>query len=252
MDALKTKEDRAYEEKKTAIADAKTIAMQAIEYGQSSLAARLMGLDPSSSTYAQDVASAMGQLRKPVETKRTEPTTKEVDGKLYQYDYETGSWNLAIGAAAPELTPERKSEALSYLQLTKNIIDSPYREQVFGLKNPLTYWTPGTNEQYVKNQVNQLKSSLSLENRDKLKGSGAVSDFESKTLERASTALAGNLNDTDSLKELNKIKGVFETASGGTAKVKITDPDTGQSAIVNADRAGIEQAIADGADVEYQ
>lgn len=49
-----------------AIQDAKQIALQAIEYGQSSLASRIMGLDPKSATYSQDVRNTMAQLRKPV------------------------------------------------------------------------------------------------------------------------------------------------------------------------------------------
>lgn len=154
-------------------------------------------------------------------------------------------------------SPERKqaeamSETLDILSLTDSILNSPQLGQVFGVKNPFTYWTPGSNEQYVKNQVNQLRGFLAFENRQKLKGTGSISDFESKTLERAASSLAKNLSDKDAERELRKLRGAMSTASGLSATVKITDPETGEFKIKEATRQGIEQAIIDGLNVEYQ
>lgn len=56
---------------------------------------------------------------------------------------------------------------------------------------------PGTPAQRTANLYDQLKGLLSLENRTMLKGSGAISDFEAKTLERAASALGRNLSDDD-------------------------------------------------------
>jgi hypothetical protein len=53
---------------------------------------------------------------------------------------------------------------------------------------------------------------LSLASREKLKGSGAISDFEFRVLENSSTALARNLNDDDFATELSNIRQVFQDA----------------------------------------
>jgi hypothetical protein len=86
----------------------------------------------------------------------------------------------------------------------------------------LSAFLPGTEAQRTKNLYNQLKGMLSLENRKALKGSGAISDFEAKTLERAASSLGRNLSDTDFIAELNKLK--TELTSGGS-QGEITTPD---------------------------
>lgn len=69
LDANEKALDREYNEKQSTAKTAESIAMQAIEYGQSSLASKVMGLDPKSATYAQDVRNAMAGLRKPAPEK---------------------------------------------------------------------------------------------------------------------------------------------------------------------------------------
>lgn len=175
--------------------------------------------------------------------------------KVVSVNGEDMVWNASTGQYEPITTgpsSAKQSEVLGYLSQVEDIISSPYLDQVFGLKNPFTYWTPGSNEQLVKNQVNQLLSALSIEARDKLKGSGAISDYEAKVLQRSTTALGKNLSDVAARRELAKIRGVFATAAGLKTRVKITDPQTGRSMLVDAGREGINQAIMDGATVEYQ
>lgn len=161
---------------------------------------------------------------------------------------------LAEAAAeSPEAkTAAATSEKLSLLSLADSIVESPYFDQVFGLKNPLTYYTPGSNEQLVKNQVKQLKGNLALEGRQKLKGSGAISDFEFRVLNQAMSSLDKNLSNVDAMREIRKVRGVLSTAAGLTATVEIKDPITGESQIIESDRAGIEEAIIDGMLVEYK
>jgi len=71
---------------------------------------------------------------------------------------------------------------------------------------------PGTDATDSRNLAKQLKGILSLENRDKLKGSGAISDFEFKVLGEASSALGigdsgkSNLSDADFIRQLQKLK----------------------------------------------
>ena len=127
--------------------------------------------------------------------------------------------------------------------------------QIFGMGrfNPYSLLSgiTGSSLQYTKNQIDQLKSVLSLENRQKLKGSGAISDFESRTLASASSALGTNISPEDAKKELAKIRGVFQTASGMTAPVKLTSKD-GKTAYGTASKQQIEAAIRNGVTVEYQ
>lgn len=70
----------------------------------------------------------------------------------------------------------------------------------------------GGKTRLAKNKYDQIKGLLSLESRQKLKGSGAISDFEFKVLEQASTALARNLNDADFASELQKVRDTFQAA----------------------------------------
>lgn len=65
---------------------------------------------------------------------------------------------------------------------------------------------PGNPAQKTVNLFNQLQALLSLENRTKLKGSGAISDFEAKTLERAASSLGRNLSETDLRALLEELK----------------------------------------------
>ena len=95
---------------------------------------------------------------------------------------------------------------------------------------------PGCKEQLVKGQIDQLKALLSLENRQKLKGSGAISDREMGILERASSLLNQNLNEQQFKQVLSQLKTELSTGSpssinqGGQV---ITAPDGQQIIIVD-------------------
>lgn len=150
-------------------------------------------------------------------------------------------------------SPEAKQSAIAEpLAIAQTLLNSAYRNQVFGLKNPFSYWTPGSNEQMAKAQRDQLIAHLSLENRKKLRGTGTISDFEAKTLERASTILTPMLSDKDAETALKQIVGVFSTAAGGSADVQITDPKTGEIKFGSANRDSINKMILDGLLIEYK
>lgn len=76
---------------------------------------------------------------------------------------------------------------------------------------------PGSSAQLTKNKLAQLQSLLSLENRQKLKGSGAISDFEAKTLAAAASALGSNLSDEALRGELMKLQQAFASRGGQDA-----------------------------------
>jgi hypothetical protein len=151
-----------------------------------------------------------------------------------------------------QIAETEKTAILGNLSLINDIVNSDYLDQVVGLKNPLTYWTPGSNEQLVKNQLRQLNASLSLDARQKLKGSGTISDFEAKTLANSVSALGGNLSNTATRSQLVSLQGAFRNAAGLPTPVEIRDPSTGRSQVVNATREGINSALADGLEVTYK
>lgn len=86
---------------------------------------------------------------------------------------------------------------------------------------------PGTHAKRTEAVYNQLKGLLSLDNRSKLKGSGAISDFEARTLERAASSLDRNMSDDDfrkTLKELrDKLAGNTPSASKTSGKYVIEE-----------------------------
>lgn len=68
------------------------------------------------------------------------------------------------------------------------------------------FWGRGTEAQKAVALYDQLKALLSLENREQLKGSGAISDFEARMLENAAAALNRNMSDDDFRGMLVQIK----------------------------------------------
>lgn len=85
-----------------------------------------------------------------------------------------------------------------------------------------TGWVPGTQGALTKNYFNQLKGMLSLENRSKMKGSGAISDFEAKTLDRAASALGQNLSEDQFRAVLNDLR--INLGRGAPAAGNANDP----------------------------
>jgi hypothetical protein len=81
----------------------------------------------------------------------------------------------------------------------------------FSTLNPIVY-RPGAPEAQYRNLAKQLQGMLSLENRNQLKGSGAISDFEFRVLRDASSALGitdsgnSNLSEEDFVAELEKLQ----------------------------------------------
>lgn len=83
---------------------------------------------------------------------------------------------------------------------------------------------PGTNAQKTVNLFNQLVSMLSLENRQKLKGSGQISDYESKVLEKAASSLTRSLSDEDFRATLEEMKQELSGKKTSGKKDKEADP----------------------------
>lgn len=92
LNALKTKEDRAYSEKQQSIADAKSYAAMALEYGNSSLFSKLTNLDSTSPTYAADVKALASQIRKPAPAGDGAPKVVSINGVDSVWNPNTGKF----------------------------------------------------------------------------------------------------------------------------------------------------------------
>ena len=95
-------------------------------------------------------------------------------------------------------------------------------------------WSGVFSNQLAANQFDQLKGILSLGEREKLKGTGAISDYESKLLANSASALGRNLSEADFKAELEKIRDIlsgkykYYTDWGGQINTW-TPPPTGGS-----------------------
>lgn len=212
---------------------------------------------------APDLATAFQLVGK----YQTDLVQQALDAKLKNAQIESAYASAAASRAsaaktnaeAQQITGQSGTTAETYnarqdtINLVNTILGDKNMKFAFGgyTLDPFTY-IPGNASQPVKNQVAQLIAQLSLDNRSKLKGSGAVSDFESKTLADASTALNTSLNPDDAAVQLKQIRGVLTTLNGGAAVVTVTDPATGESATAQADRDAINKMISDGKVVKYQ
>lgn len=118
---------------------------------------------------------------------------------------------VAAELASSGIPSTRQQTLQSNLSVVNALLDNPNVKKISGYiqgKLGVGNLLPGA--QLALNQYNQLKGILSLENREKLKSSGAISDFEFKVLSDAATALGRNLSDTEFQNQLRVIKDVFE------------------------------------------
>lgn len=113
-----------------------------------------------------------------------------------------------MSATRPAIS-QSSTEAVSVINqlLGKNLEDI----SGFRITDPSSLF-PGTAVQSTMNLAKQIKGMLSLENRDMLKGSGAISDFEFRVLGDASSALGideggrTNLSPEEFKAELEKLQ----------------------------------------------
>jgi len=110
-------------------------------------------------------------------------------------------------------------------QDTVNLID-----EVLGAENlagvtgiSIANKIPGTTSYTLQQKINQIKDKLALAARGQLKGQGAVSDYESKMLQNAATALNTGMNEADFKTELNKIKGILQRNNNLATDTLTTD-----------------------------
>lgn len=129
------------------------------------------------------------------------------------------TWKLNNSKEYGEAFPDMAGQASSQKQSLLTVIDNLANGDVGAITGwTRTGWVPGSQGALTKNYYDQLKGMLSLENRNQLKGSGAISDFEAKTLERAASALNQNLSEDQFRQVLNDLRtslGGGQTQSSG-------------------------------------
>lgn len=136
-----------------------------------------------------------------------------IDGKQYVQNAD-GSFETPNVPTAP------KSESPAFKRiktLIQELTADPNLPAVTGIKG-ISNFIPGSASQLTKNKLNELIASLSLAGRSQLKGSGAISDFESKMLERASNFSIGtNLSNEDLKTQLTSLlSSLSEEETGGS------------------------------------
>jgi hypothetical protein len=127
---------------------------------------------------------------------------------------EATQMGITVGDTTTSENQKKIDAGTTNINLVDEILgsDEGALNNVFGFGSSITSLTPGKT-QLVKNQVEQLRQLLSLDSRQKLKGTGTISDYEAKMLAAASSALGTNLSLPDAKKVIGQIKEAFQRGS---------------------------------------
>jgi len=188
------------------------------------------------------------------------PTTMETASGIVQWDPTTGTWK-STGYSKAQTEAERtkagdkvdadiakQQQATQSIGVINSVLQNP--GSISGIIQ--TGSVPFTAGAKTKNQYEQLKAMLALGARGLLKGSGAVSDYESRILNQSTSDLGRNLTEEDFTKSLKRIRGVLKTNNGLETEVSVTNPTTGEVITTIASGDEIYALVAEGNVVEYQ
>lgn len=117
------------------------------------------------------------------------------------------------------------------LQVVNNVLNGNIGAITGWLK---TGWIPGSSGAQTKNDFENLKAMLSLEGRQQLKGSGAISDFEAGILEKAAAmGLGTNLSEDQFRAKLGQLKQELEAGGqNGGVTMNVRQKSTGQTGTI--------------------
>lgn len=129
-----------------------------------------------------------------------------------------------------------KATQTSAIGLVSSILSSPDLGQVSGVSR-LGIGARIASSAAIRSQLSQLKALTSLAERDKLKGTGPISDFEGKMLADSANALNFAIGDdgrvampdADVEQNLKNIRGAMQLKAGLPTQAVVTDPETGES-----------------------
>lgn len=202
----------------------------------------------------QEALLLLGQyLNDPAKARKDLDEHLIAQAQIDKYRAETAKTNAEAQekSGSAGITKETYNERSDTINLINTVLANPQLNNVVGLRklNPAVY-VPGAPTQSVQAQVKQLLAKLALDNRSKLKGSGAISDFESRTLNNAASSFSTNQSYEDAQRALKQVRGALTTSNGGTAIVKVTKD--GETITAEAGTDAINKMISDGLQVEYQ
>lgn len=178
--------------------------------------------------------------------KTGQPTTANDQFLIFKYPKEAEAYAKILTDSKGATGANTEKQKL--VTLIDDISSSPNLGYATGLGGKIPK-LPGDPTLLTIGQINQLKALLSLENRQKLKGQGAISDKEMGILERASSLLDQNLSPDQTKQVLSQLK--TELTSGQptsintpkSGQVKMISPD-GQTYTV--DQSEVQQAAQNG------
>lgn len=160
---------------------------------------------------------------------------------------------------ADDLSKERETQ-VSTISLINSIINNADLSTVSGTSRlGISARLAGTAG--VRSQLAQLEALTSLENRSKLKGSGAISDFEAGMLSNAANALNFaiqddgriSMSDEEAVQNLKNIRGILMLKAGETVNMIVTDPATNESRqFLNQSRQDVDEASLSGFIIDFE
>lgn len=155
---------------------------------------------------------------------------KQVNDGILSIQQVPSALRGAVALAQQSMSNPRVQELDAVISTIDELASNPKLKNILG---PVDQAIGGVFGQAAtaKNLYNQLTGILALEGRNKLKGSGAISDFEFRVLKEAQSALGRNLNEKEFKKQLNKVRDVLE-------KRKATLMSTGTSSSVSSTGGG--------------
>lgn len=106
------------------------------------------------------------------------------------------------------------TQAREKTNLINEILNDPNFDDVFGLvSSRVSSLNPSA--QQLKNKVDNLIGDLILDERGRLKGSGAISDFETRIIRQAASPLGTNLKEDQAKQVLSELKSKFDNVEKG-------------------------------------
>lgn len=128
----------------------------------------------------------------------------------------------AVAGLKDEVAKQTRAQGLQAAQTTRDevnrlaqeIHDDPYLASNIGVMDARTPTVRAGSVDF-QSRVARLKALLSLENRSKLKGQGAISDKETQMLANSATSLTGATDEAIFRKELQRIMQATSGTAGG-------------------------------------
>jgi len=154
----------------------------------------------------------------------------------------------AAEGLSQQVSPEQKATLMQNVSIVDKLLDQDKYKAISGLAGG-PFSIPFTAGRQTANEFKQLKGLLSLDKRQMMKGSGAISDFEAKMLGEAATNINRLSSEKDFLKELIRIRGAFNTAAGNAASVQVSKDGQTKTGMLTKDE--ISEAVSQGFIVDY-